>query len=78
MTIIKCECTYGQPPGCCKGKGPAAYEAVRNKNKIKLCTRCILSKDKKEVILENVKADFDKYVTYDALGAIVLLAKLDE
>ena len=65
----KCEC-HGT--SCCGGRGPAAFEVIRDEKKMLVCTRCDLSSDKDKRLLITGREPASTYFDFDALGAVCL------
>ena len=64
---------------CCIGTGPAAFTAVRDNKKIKLCTKCILSRDSSSVkLLVQPEDDLSPFTEFDELGAFIIVGRLQE
>lgn len=74
-TYESCECPARGM--CCNGYGPAAYLVERDGKKLKLCTRCDLSGDKRIKILVK-KSQLEEYFDFDPLGGMVLAMDLNE
>lgn len=77
VALIDCECNGSM---CCGGRGIAVFEVTRKGKKLKICTRCDLSTDKKtRRILPYVKnIPAKKLIDFDALGAMCLAFDLQD
>lgn len=73
----RCECRDGAGSGCCRGEGPAAYEATRGGRTLRLCTRCDLSTDT-TICLVRKEDDMALFLNFDPLGALCLALKCNE
>ena len=68
-----CECASGMAGMCCKGRGPAAFEVIRNGKTVKLCTRCNLTSDtatRRQLVTH--EDDPSVFFKFDPLGAFCL------
>lgn len=74
-----CECSGGLIGlGCCGGTGPAAFSVVRDGKRIRVCTRCDLSRDEDKRLLVKKTDMAEPFQSFDALGFFCILGKLSE
>lgn len=74
-----CECADGMPGGCCMGRGPAAFEVLRDGKKMRVCTRCDFSSDEPtRKLLVRGTDPMSIYSDFDGLGALCLAFMLSE
>lgn len=67
----ECECRDGCQ--CALRPGPAAFAAVRNGRKVKLCTRCDVSSDKPTLeLLVQRDTPIGPFLEWDGLGALAI------
>ena len=75
----ECECIHDACQCSTRGPGPAAYTAVRDGKRMRLCTRCDLFQDRptKELLVKSM-ADLPLFEEYDSLGGLCLRWVLEE
>ena len=73
----KCECPEANSM-CCGGFGPAVFLVKRGGKKLKLCTRCDFSSDKRIKLLITGKEPARDLIKFDALGALCLTFALKD
>lgn len=73
---LMCECPHASHE-CCGGRGPAVFEVTRDGKKLKLCTRCDFSSDKKRLIVDG-EYPLKTLVDFDPLGAFVVAGMLQK
>jgi len=72
-----CECTDCHPTSGCTGENaPVAYLVERDGEQFKVCTRCILPRDRRVERLIDEETPAEPYFDYDALGAMSLGAEV--
>jgi len=74
----ECQCSEGIPPGCCQGKGPAAYQVEREARSINVCTHCRLSSDDIIKLLVTPLDDIQLFMDYDRLGGLEIYFRLQD
>lgn len=74
--IFGCDCHCNNHGS--ENNAPVAFLVERNGKELKVCTHCDLSSDRKIARLFDEQTIMAPFLEYDALGAFVMLAFLDD